>query len=66
MRLCNEDFIFKRKSRNCAESAFFQGDSVGGSKLTEQTLQNFMLLQLKTSELGGRGGTQTPPGQARF
>ena len=30
--------ILRRKSHNCAETAFVQGDSAGGSKLTEQTL----------------------------
>ena len=32
--------ILRRKSHNCAGTAFVQGDSAGGSKLTEQTLQN--------------------------
>ena len=30
--------ILTRKSHNCAGTAFVQGDSAGGSKLTEQTL----------------------------
>ena len=38
IRSCHEDVIFTRKSHNCAGTAFVQGDSVGGSKLTEQTL----------------------------
>ena len=37
IRSCHEDVIFTRKSHNCAGTAFVQGDSVGGSKLTEQT-----------------------------
>ena len=36
----HEDVIFTRKSRNCAGTAFVQGDSAGGSKLTEQTLKS--------------------------
>ena len=39
IRSCHEDVIFTRKSHNCAGTAFVQGDSVGGSKLTEQTLK---------------------------
>ena len=38
IRLCHEDVIFTRKSHNCAGTAFVQGNSAGGSKLTEQTL----------------------------
>ena len=38
IRSCHEDVIFTRKSHNCAGTAFVQGDSVGGSKLTEHTL----------------------------
>ena len=38
IRLCHEDVIFTRKSHNYAGTAFVQGDSAGGSKLTEQTL----------------------------
>ena len=38
VRSCHEDVIFTRKSHNWAGTAFVQGDSVGGSKLTEQTL----------------------------
>ena len=38
IRLCHEDLILTRKSHNCAGMAFIQGDSAGGSKLTEQTL----------------------------
>ena len=37
-RSCHEDVIFTRKSYNCAGTAFVQGHSVGGPKLTEQTL----------------------------
>ena len=36
---CHEDVIFTRKSHNCIGTAFVLGDSVGGSKMTEQTLQ---------------------------
>ena len=38
IRSCREDLIFTRKSHNYAGIAFNQGDSAGGSKLTEQTL----------------------------
>ena len=38
IRSCHEDVIFTRKSHNCAGTAFVQGDSACGSKLTEQTL----------------------------
>ena len=38
IRSCHEDVIFTGKSHNFAGTAFVQGDSVGGSKLTEQTL----------------------------
>ena len=38
IRSCHEDVIFTRKSHNCAGTAFVHGDSVGGSKLTEQNL----------------------------
>ena len=31
--------ILTRKSHNCAGTAFVQGDSAGGSKLIEQTIQ---------------------------
>ena len=31
--------ILTRKSHNCAETPFVQGDSTGGSKLSEQTLR---------------------------
>ena len=41
IRSCHEDVIFARKSHNCAGIAFVQGDSAGGSKLTEQTIQDF-------------------------
>ena len=37
-RSSHENVIFRRKSHNCAGTAFVQGDSLGGSKLTEQTL----------------------------
>ena len=40
IRSCHEDVIFSRKSHNCAGTTFVQGDSVGGSKLTEQTLKS--------------------------
>ena len=46
--LCHEDLILTRKSHNCAGIAFIQGDSAGGSKLSEQTLYN-----LKEVFLGG-------------
>ena len=36
---CHEDQILTRKSHNCVGIAFIQGDSVGGSKLIEQTLK---------------------------
>ena len=42
-----QDLILTRKSHNCAGIAFIQGDSAGGSKLIEQTLQgkiNFLKL----------------------
>ena len=38
IKLCYKDVIFTRKRHNCAGTAFVQGDSVGGSKLTEQSL----------------------------
>ena len=38
---CHEDVILTRKSHNCAEAAFVQGDSADGSKLIEQTLHLF-------------------------
>ena len=41
IRSCHEDVIFTRKSHNCAGTAFVQGDSAGGSKLTEQTLNQY-------------------------
>ena len=37
-RSCHQDLILTRKSHNCAAIAFIQEDSVGGSKLIEQTL----------------------------
>ena len=37
IRSCDEDVIFTR-SHNCDGTPFVQGDSVGGSKLTEHTL----------------------------
>ena len=43
IRSCHEDAFFTRKSHNCAETAFAQGDSAGGSKLTEQTLQTIFI-----------------------
>ena len=39
IRSCHEDLILTRKSHNCAGIAFIRGDSAGGSKLIEQTLQ---------------------------
>ena len=38
IRSCHEDLIVTRKSHNCSGIAFIQGDSAGGSKLIEQTL----------------------------
>ena len=38
IRSCYKDLILTRKSHNCSRIAFIQGDSVGGSKLIEQTL----------------------------
>ena len=38
IRSCHEDLILTRKSHNCAGMSFIQGDSAGGSELTEQTL----------------------------
>ena len=38
IRSCHEDLILTRKSNSCAGIAFILGDSVGGSKLIEQTL----------------------------
>ena len=43
IRSCHQDVIFTRKSHNCAGTAFVQGDSVSGSKLTEQTLPTVQL-----------------------
>ena len=48
--------ILTRKSHNCAGTAFVQGDSAGGSKLTEQTLilvnmQNLKLLAVLILEI---------------
>ena len=40
IKSCHEDVILRRKSHKCTETAFVQGDSAGGSKLTEQTLQH--------------------------
>ena len=40
IRSCHEDVIFIRNSHNCAGTVFVQGDSVGGSKLAEQTLKS--------------------------
>ena len=39
IRSCHEDVILRSKSHNCAGTAFVQGDSASGSKLTEQTIQ---------------------------
>ena len=39
IRSCHKDLILTRKSHNYAGIAFIQGDSAGGSKLIEQTLQ---------------------------
>ena len=37
LRSCHENLILTRKSHNCSGIAFIQGDSAGGSKLSEQT-----------------------------
>ena len=42
---------FSQKNNNCAGTAFVQGDSVGGSKFTEQTI----LVNSKPDHLPGRG-----------
>ena len=39
VRSCHEDLILTRKSHNCARITLIQVDSVGASKLIEQTLQ---------------------------
>ena len=38
IRSCHEDLILTRKSHNCDEIAFIQGDSANGSKLTENSI----------------------------
>ena len=53
IRSCYEDLILTRKSHNCAEIAFIQGDSAGGSKLIEQTLQNHEADQTAPAEQTG-------------
>ena len=50
-RACHEDVIFTRKSHNCAGTAFVQGDSVGGSKLTEQTFYKHFIHQFAEPEV---------------
>ena len=42
---------FSQENNNCAWTAFVQGDSVGDSKLTEQTI----LVNAKPDHLPGRG-----------
>ena len=49
IRSCHEDLILTKKSHNCAGIAFIQGDSVGGSKLIEHTLQFAELQNIRTS-----------------
>ena len=39
-----EDVILARNSNNYVRAAFIQGDSAGGSKLIEQTLQSAKLV----------------------
>ena len=39
-----------RKSHNCAGTVFVQGDSAGGSKLTEQTLTAAVTAKLRLRE----------------
>ena len=49
--------ILTKKSHNCAGTAFVQGDSEGGSKLSEQTKSS--RLKIKLSECHrGPGKTQ--------
>ena len=40
IRSCHENLILTRKSYNCSGIVFIQEDSVGGSKLIEQTLKS--------------------------
>ena len=47
IRSCHEDVILTRKSHNCDGIAFTQGDSAGGSKFMEQTLQLLLINSLK-------------------
>ena len=42
--------ILTRKSHNCAGIAFVQGDSAGGSKLTEQTSTAAVTAKLRLRE----------------
>ena len=37
IRSCHKDVVLKRKSHNCAGTAFVQGDSASGLELIEQT-----------------------------
>ena len=46
-----EDLILTRKSQSCAGIAFIQGDSAGGSKLSEQTLPDFTIVKFVQSTL---------------
>ena len=50
IKSCDEDVIFTRKSHNFTGTAFVQGDSVGGSKLTEQTLNSSCRSFMKTNQ----------------
>ena len=47
----HEDAILTGKSRNCAGTAFVQGDSADGSKLTEQTLKQISYTVKFTQDL---------------
>ena len=42
IRSCHENVILARKMGNWAGTAFSQGDSAGGSKLIEQSLNVFL------------------------
>ena len=44
IRSCHVDLILTRKNHNCSGIAFIQGDSAGGLKLIEQTIQQLELL----------------------
>ena len=43
LSLCHEDVVLTRKSHNCTGTTFIQGDTRGGLKLIEQTLQLFTI-----------------------